>query len=130
MDRFNQQLSQLRNAIARPQIALIGLMLGTLAGMVVFHLLGAQMVASMLAGLAVSMLAVAAAMPNIWAQRRAAVVGAALLACACGSHAAIFGLALATPQAALFDKIAGLAFLAPAAVAALGHSLWRALPRR
>ncbi len=130
MDRFSQQISQIKDFIARPQIALTLLMAGMLPGVALFTSLGAQMMTSMLAGLSVSLLLLAALVPSIWAQRRAALISAALLAYACGTHIAIFRLALAAPHAALFDKLAGIILLSVGAFAAVAHSAWREAPRR
>ncbi|NNJ10370.1 hypothetical protein EKD04_008520 [Chloroflexales bacterium ZM16-3] len=134
MDRFSRQISQLKAAIARSEVAPALLLLGALPGAALFSLLGAQMMTSLLAGLAVGMLLIgailSAAMPSIWSQQRATLISAALLAYACGTHAAIYRLVLPSDQAAAFDQMAGLAILSLGALAAVGHAIWRAIPRR
>jgi hypothetical protein len=130
MDRFDQQMSQIQSQIARLQIAPALLMLGMLPGVALFTHLGAQLMTGLFAALAVSMLLLAAALPSIWAQRRSAIISAALLAYACGTHAVIFWLALPADHATLFDKLAGVIILALGLLGALGHTAWRALRRR
>jgi hypothetical protein len=131
MDRFSQHLAQLKAHAARPEIAPIILMIGMLPGIVLFALAGAHMMTSMFGGIGVSMLLVAplltATADSQAALRRAALVGAALIAYACGIHIAIHQLGLTATSASAFDKLAGTILLGLGAMIAIPHTLWRVL---
>jgi hypothetical protein len=135
MDRFSQHVSQLKSYAARPEIATTLLMLGMLPGIALFNLAGAQAMTSMFGGMGVSMLlfgqliADAPAVPQ-GAQRRAALIGAALIAYACGIHVAIYQLLLPGASAVAFDKLAGAALLTIGAFAAIIHTIWRVIRHR
>jgi hypothetical protein len=131
MNQFSQHIAQLKSYAARPEIAPIILMLGMLPAIALFTLAGAQMMTSMFSGMGVSMLlvgplltAAAGAKAN---PRRAALIGAALIAYACGIHIAIHQLGLAIAPAVVFDKLAGSIFLMGGVAVAIVHTLWRAL---
>lgn len=134
MDRFSQQIAQFKAYITRIQIIPALLILGMLPGTTLFQHLGAHMVTSMFAGLAIGMLLLSAILssivPDMWAQRRATLISAALLAYACGTHIAIYRLALPATQATLFDTLAGIIVLIPVVIAAIVHSTWHSLYRR
>lgn len=132
MDRFSQHVSQLKSYATRPEIATTVLMLGMLPGIVLFNLSGAHVMTSMFGGMGVSMLLFAQLLAGVptapdGAQRRAALIAAALIAYACGTHIAIYQLLLPAPTAAAFDKLAGAALLTIGAFAAIFHTIWRVI---